>query len=293
MLKRLTVSILSLIMLFGISLIFSQENIKPFVFTAIPDQDPVRLQKRFGKVAQYLSDTLGVEVKYLPVESYSDTVEAFKNNKVQLAWFGGFTGVQARIADPGAKAIAQGEEDQNFTSYFIANKSTGLKPSEDFPRGIEGMTFTFGSEHSTSGRLMPEYFIRKAFGKSPADVFSHVGFGGHHSNTLDHVQSGKYQVGALNHKVWENEKKAGKVDESKVQVIWKTPGYPDYNWTIRGDVDDTWGDGFTDKVQQAILNMRDPKLLAAFPRKEFIKADNSMYQPIVEIAHEIGLLNNE
>ncbi|WP_445354279.1 putative selenate ABC transporter substrate-binding protein [Microbulbifer sp. EKSA008] len=293
MLKRLTVSILTLIILCGVPFVSSQENPKPFVFTAIPDQDPELLQKRFGKVAQYLSDALGVEVKYLPVKSYSDTVEAFKNNKVQLAWFGGFTGVQARIAEPGAKAIAQGEGDQNFTSYFIANRSTGLTPSKEFPRGIEGMSFAFGSEHSTSGRLMPEYFIRKALGKPPAEVFSRVGFGGDHSNTLDLVQSGKYQVGALNHKVWENEKKTGKVDESKVQVIWKTPGYPDYNWTIRGDVDETWGNGFLDKVQQAILNMRDPKLLAAFPRKGFIKADNSMYQPIVETAHEIGLLNNE
>ncbi|WNZ54279.1 PhnD/SsuA/transferrin family substrate-binding protein [Microbulbifer sp. MKSA007] len=133
MLKRLTVLILSLVILCGVPFVSSQENPKPFVFTAIPDQDPERLQKRFGKVAKYLSDALGVEVKYLPVKSYSDTVEAFKNNKVQLAWFGGFTGVQARIAEPGAKAIAQGEGDQNFTSYFIANKSTGLTPSKEFP----------------------------------------------------------------------------------------------------------------------------------------------------------------
>ncbi|WP_226649244.1 putative selenate ABC transporter substrate-binding protein [Microbulbifer variabilis] len=290
MLKRSFMFVLALILFVGVSFILAIEKSKPFVFTAIPDQNTARLQKRFDKVAQYLTNALGIEVKYLPVKSYSAAVTAFENNEVQLAWFGGLSGVQARFAEPGAQAIAQGEEDADFTTYFIANTSTGLTLSQDFPKDIEGMTFAFGSKDSTSGRLMPEFFVRSAFGKPPRDVFRHVGFSGDHSTTLDLVQSGRYQVGAVNYKVWENEKKAGKVDETKVRIIWKTPGYPNYNWTIRGDVNETWGDGFQDKVQQALLNMRDPKLLALFPRKRFIKADNAMYQPILDTAIEIGIL---
>ncbi len=270
--------------------VLAQGPSKVFTFTAIPDQDTTRLQQRFGKVAEYLSGTLGIPVNYVPVKSYSASVAAFKNNEVQLAWFGGLSGVQARFSAPGARAIAQGEEDPNFVTYFIAHSSAGLKPSETFPHGIEGMTFTFGSKGSTSGRLMPEFFIRSALGKAPRKVFKRVGYSGDHSKTLALVQSGSYQVGALNYKVWENEVKAGKVAESKVQVIWRTPGYPDYNWTIRGDVDQTWGDGFGDKVQQVLLNMNDPELLASFPRKRFIQADNSMYQPILDTAREIGIL---
>ncbi|WP_444922500.1 putative selenate ABC transporter substrate-binding protein [Microbulbifer sp. CnH-101-G] len=292
MLKRSFILVLCLSMFVGVSIILALEKSKPFVFTAIPDQDTTRLQKRFDKFAAYLSDTLGVEVKYLPVKSYSDAVTAFEKNEVQLAWFGGLSGVQARLAEPGAQAIAQGEEDADFSTYFIASTTTGLTLSQEFPKDIEGMTFTFGSKDSTSGRLMPEFFIRSAFGRSPGEVFRRVGFSGDHSSTLDLVQSSKYQVGAVNYKVWESEKKAGKVDESKVQIIWKTPGYPNYNWTIRGDVDETWGEGFQDKVQQALLNMHDPKLLASFPRKRFIKADNAMYQPILDTAREIGLLKN-
>ncbi|ETX04311.1 putative selenate ABC transporter substrate-binding protein [Candidatus Entotheonella palauensis] len=290
MLKRLMILALSLAVICGASSVLAQEKPKTFTFTAIPDQDTTRLQKRFGKVAQYLSDTLGIEVNYIPVKSYSASVAAFKNNEVQLAWFGGLSGVQARLAVPGAAAIAQGEEDPDFVTYFIAHSSTGLTPSAGFPHGIEGMTFTFGSKGSTSGRLMPEFFIRAALGKAPRDVFRRVGFSGDHSKTLALVQSGSYQAGALNYKVWENEVKAGKVDESKVQVIWRTPGYPDYNWTIRGDVDKTWGAGFIGKVQQALLEMKDPELLASFPRKRFIKADNSMYQPILDTARDIGIL---
>ena len=207
----------------------------PFRFTAIPDENTARLQERFDKVASYLSNELGVDVEYIPVKSYSASVAAFKNDQVQLAWFGGLSGVKARRAVNGSIAIAQGEEDRQFITYFIARTSTGIKPSKNFPADIKGRTFTFGSKGSTSGRLMPEYFIRRHFNNTPRKVFKRVGFSGDHSKTIALVQSGSYEVGALNYKVWENEMKAGNIDPKKVRIIWKTPAYPDYNWTIRGD----------------------------------------------------------
>lgn len=255
-----------------------------FVFTAIPDQDETRLVERFSRFATYLEGKLGVPVKYVPVKSYPAAVTAFTNNDVQLAWFGGFTGFQARRAVPGAEAIVQGAEDVNFKSYFIANAETGLKPSKDFPAGIAGKTFTFGSRASTSGRVMPEYFIRQNLGKGPDDVFSRVGFSGDHSRTLQLVQSGAYQVGAMDYTVYETEKKAGKVDESKVSVIWETPTYPDYQFTIRGDVEKTFGAGFKEKVTQAILSLEDKEILGFFARSKFIPASNAEYKPIEDVA---------
>ena len=262
-----------------------------FVFTAIPDQDEAQLMKRFGKVATYLTKELGVETKYVPVKSYAAAVTAFRNDQVQLAWFGGLSGVRARLLVDGSEAIAQGVEDPNFETYFIAHESTGLKPSEEFPKEIVGKTFTFGSKGSTSGRLMPEYHIRQNFGKAPDEVFSKVGFSGNHSKTVALVQSGAYQVGATNFKVWKRELAEGKIDPNKLSVIWKTPGYPDYQWTIRGDVDQRWGAGFKEKVRQALLNMDDPDLLASFPRKGFIPASNADFQPILDTARELKLVD--
>jgi phosphonate transport system substrate-binding protein len=258
-------------------------------FTAIPDQDTARLQQRFGKIADYLTEKLGFKVTYVPVKSYGASVQAFKNNEVQLAWFGGLSGVQARLAVPGSQAIAQGIEDEHFVSYFIAHHSTGLVKGAKFPQAIAGKTFTFGSKGSTSGRLMPEYFIRKHLGKSPKDVLSRVGFSGDHSKTIALVQAGSYEVGAVNFKVWEKEAGAGKVDTSKVSVIWQTPEYPDYNWTVRGDVDSVYGIGTIAKIQQALVGITDPALLEAFPRKKFIQADNSMYEPILSTGKAIGI----
>ena len=263
-----------------------------FVFTAIPDQDESQLEKRFGVVALYLEEQLGVPVKYVPVKSYAAAVTAFRNNDVQMAWFGGLSGVQARRLVPGSQAIAQGLEDPDFKSYFIANTSTGLSPSETLTDAfVEQTSFTFGSKGSTSGRLMPEFYLREAFNESPDQLFEKVGFSGDHSATIALVQSGAYATGAVNYKVWERELEEGKIDTDKVQVIWETPGYPDYHWTVRGDLNDKFGDGFTQRVTDALLAIDDPVLLNAFPREKFIPASNDDFAPIEDTAEAIGLLD--
>lgn len=265
-----------------------------FVFTAIPDEDETKLVERFKGVADYLSQELDVEVRYIPVKSYAAAVSAFRNNQVQLAWFGGLSGVQARRLVPGSEAIAQGVEDEAFQTYFIANTSTGIEPASELSaleEDLKDKTFTFGSKGSTSGRLMPEFYIRDVFGAQPEDFFSRVGFSGNHTRTLRLVEAGTYQVGALNFQVWEKELADGNIDTDAVQVIWETPPYPDYQWTIRGDVDERFGDGFKARVTEALLNLDDQALLESFPRSGFIPASNDDYEPIRKTAEEIGILD--
>jgi phosphonate transport system substrate-binding protein len=263
-----------------------------FVFTAIPDQDETRLVERFTRVAEYLQGKLGVPVRYLPVKSYPAAVTAFTNGQVQLAWFGGFTGVQARRQVPDSQAIAQGAEDVAFRSFFIANTRTGLAPSKEFPKAIAGKSFTFGSRASTSGRLMPEYFIRQAFDRrGPDEIFARVGFSGDHSRTVQLVQSGAYEVGVLDFTVWELERKAGKIDPALVVVIWESPTFPDYQWTLRGGVERIYGEGFKEKLAAALLAIDDPAILRQFARSKFIPARNSDYAPIEEVGKATNLLN--
>ncbi len=275
----------------ALSVLAATASADPFVFTAIPDQDETQLIERFGAVEDYLEEQLGVEVRYVPVKSYAAAVSAFRNNQVQLAWFGGLSGVQARRLVPDSEAIAQGEEDPEFQSYLIANTSTGLEPMDELTDDLKGMTFTFGAKGSTSGRLMPEFFLREAYDAAPDEVFSRVGFSDNHTRTVRLVEAGTYQVGAVNYKVWEAGVEDGSINTENVQVIWKTPPYPDYQWTIRGDVDKRFGEGFTDKVTQALLDMDDPELLKRFPRSGFIPASNDDYAPIEETAEKLGLLN--
>lgn len=281
--------------LLSFTLIFTSLNAystdRALIFSAIPDQNQSQLTSRFNKIANYLSTALHVPVKYVPVKSYAAAITAFRNNQVQLAWFGGLSGVRARSLVADSEAIAQGAEDTQFETYFIAHHSTKLKLSTELPADIADMNFTFGSKGSTSGRLMPEFYIREHFNKSPTDLFSRVGFSGNHSRTIALVQTGAYQLGAVNYKVWQQQLKEGKIDNSKVSVIWKTPPYPDYQWSVRGDVDNIWGKGFKNRIKQALLNMKDPKLLEAFPRSAFISAKNDDYLPILKTAKKIGLID--
>ena len=260
-------------------------------FTAIPDQDETRLVERFGRVATYLQSKLGIPVSYVPVKSYPAAVTAFTNDQVQLAWFGGFTGVQARRAVPGSDAIAQGREDTKFKSFFIVNKRTGIEPAAGFPRTIAGRSFTFGARASTSGRVMPEFYIRQAFNMAPEQVFSRVGFSGDHTRTVQLVQSGAFEVGVLDYTVFELEVKAGRVDPSQVAVVWETPTFPDYNWTLRAGADATFGAGFKARLQAALVACEDRAILDQFGRTGFIAASNGDYAPVEQVALATDLLN--
>jgi len=200
--------------------------------------------------------------------------------------------VQARRQVPDSEAIAQGAEDLAFKSFFIANVRTGLKPSSGFPKDIAGKSFTFGSRASTSGRLMPEYFIRQQFGgRSPDEVFSRVGFSGDHSRTIQLVQSGAFELGVVDYSVWELDSKAGKIEPSQVSVIWESPTFPDYQWTVRGDVEKTYGTGFKQRLQDALLAVNDPTILSQFARTKFVPAKNSDYRPIEEVGQATNLLD--
>ncbi len=266
---------------------------KTLRFAAIPDQNATELEEKYGRVADYLSDELGVNVEFVPTSDYTASVEAFKNGDVQLAWFGGLTGVRARAAVSGAKAIAQGKVDPTFKSYFVANASTGIAPSSEFPMGLKGKTFAFGSESSTSGRLMPEYYVREETGMAPADFFAgeQMNFSGDHSKTALLVQDGTYDAGVLNYKVYDSMVADGKIDPAVCVKVWETPPYPDYNWTAHPSLDEDFGAGFTERLQAALVAMTDPALLKAVQRDEgIIKASNADFAPLEGLARELDLM---
>ena len=260
-------------------------------FSAIPDQNSTELQEKFQPLASHLTAALGVVVEYVPARDYQAAVEMFKNGDAPLAWFGGLTGVQARSAVTGARAIAQGQTDPRFYSYFIAHRDTGLARSSDFPFGIEGRRFTFGSRSSTSGRLMPEFFIRERTSRSAEELFDGlVGFSGSHDRTIELVESGQYDIGVVNYQVYDQRVAEGRVDPDVVRIIWKTPVYSDYNWTAHPILDELFGEGFIDRLQQVLVAIDDPTLLSALPRRRLIDASNEEFENIRVVAETLDML---
>ena len=264
---------------------------KTLRFTAIPDQNTTELSEKFAPLALYLSRELGITVSYVPARDYQASVEMFRNGDVHLGWFGGLTGVQAREAVSGAKAIAQGASDPAYFTYFIAHPSANLEANDHFPKNINELRFTFGSESSTSGRLMPEFFIRKHTGKEPMKLFTKpIGFSGSHDKTAALVESGQYQLGAINYKVYEQRVAAGLTDPELAKVVWRTPSFSDYNWTAHPDLEEKFGEGFTSKLQSVLIGVEDPNVLSALPRDRLIPASNAEYDGIRQIAKQLGMI---
>jgi len=202
-----------------------------FRLTAIPDESPTELARKAAPLVKYLEGTLGMKVEYTPVTDYAAAVEALVNKKVDMAWFGGFTFVQANVRS-GGKIIplVQREEDEKFRSVFISS-DPAVKTLAD----LKGKDVSFGSQSSTSGHLMPRSFLLQA-NINPEKDFGRVAYSGAHDATIAAVASGKVQGGALNISVWEKFVADKKVDTDKVRVIYTTPPYYDYNWSVHADM---------------------------------------------------------
>jgi phosphonate transport system substrate-binding protein len=202
-----------------------------FRITAIPDESPTELARKAAPLIKYLEAKLGMKVEYTPVTDYAASVEALVNKKVDMAWFGGFTFVQANVRSGGKVIpIVQREEDEKFRSVFITSEP-GIRSLAD----LKGKDVSFGSQSSTSGHLMPRSYLLNA-GIVPDKDFRRVAFSGAHDATIAAVASGKVQAGALNISVWEKFVADKKVDPTKVRVFYTTPPYYDYNWSVHADM---------------------------------------------------------
>lgn len=265
---------------------------------AIPDQEPERLQRTYELLSDYLEAEIpGLEVEYVPVSEYTGAVTGFSVGDLDAVWFGGLTGVQARLEVDGASAILQRDIDEEFTSVFIARVDSGIEPISgvDGLSALAGRSFTFGSESSTSGRLMPQSFLTQA-GLDPGEDFAgQPGFSGSHDATIEVVEAGSFEVGALNSQVWDARVAEGTVDTSEVIEIFRTPTYFDYHWVAQPDLDDRFGDGFTEEFAQALmaLDASDPEhaaILELFGAGSFIETDNQNYEAIESVGRETGLI---
>lgn len=257
-----------------------------FRVTAIPDESPTELARKAGPLLKYLEKTLGMKVEFTPVTDYAASVEALANKQVDLAWYGGFTFVQANVRS-GGKAIplVQREEDEKFRSVFITS-DPAIKTLAD----LKGKTVSFGSQSSTSGHLMPRSFLLQA-NIDPDKDFKRVAFSGAHDATIAAVVAGKVDAGALNISVWEKFVAEGKVDTSKVRVFFTTPGFFDYNWTVHADMPVAQREKLTKAFLALDRNTPEGKEILELQRAtRFIptKADN--YKGIEQAARSAGLL---
>ncbi len=266
--------------------VFAEKSLKELRVSAIPDENPQELLRIFTPFVNYLSKELGLPVKFFPVVDYAATVEVLAAGRLDLVWYGGFTSVQAARRARGARRLVMRREDAKFTSKFITRKGTGIRSLKD----LKGKTFSFGSVSSTSGHLMPRYFLLQT-GIIPEKHFSKFGFSGAHDATVAWIEAGRVDAGAVNFLVWDKLVKNKKVDTSKVSIFWTTPPYVDYVWMVRGGLEK----GLVERISKAFLkldykNPEHKRLLDLNRTRGYIPAKDSDWDGIEEAAIAAGLL---
>ena len=254
--------------------------------SAIPDEAPTQLQRKFAPLGKYLEKATGMKVEFTPVTDYAATVEGLAAGKLDMVWYGGFTFVQAHIRTKGtAIPLVQREEDEKFRSVFITRTGSGIAKLGD----LKGKNFAFGSVSSTSGHLMPRSFMLKE-GLNP-DKDMRIAFSGAHDATALQVAGGKVEAGALNISVWEKLVEEKRIDPKQVRVFYTTPPYYDYNWTVRGDLDKS----VVDNIRKAFLaldakNPEHAEILKLQRATRFVPTKVDNYKSIEQAARSAGLL---
>jgi phosphonate transport system substrate-binding protein len=255
--------------------------------SAIPDEAPTELQRKFQPLGEYLQKETGMKVEFIPVTDYAAVVEALATKKLDMAWLGGFTFIQAKLRTNGtAIPIVQRAEDERFISRFIVPANSPAKTLAD----LKGKTFAFGPASSTSGHLMPRHFLLQA-GINPDKDFKRVAYSGAHDATVAFVAAGKTDAGVLNASVWDKLVENKDPNAMKVRVLATTPPYYDYNWTVRGDLDP----GLVKKLTDAFLklepsNPAQKQIMALQRASKFIPTKASNYDGIESAARSAGLI---
>ena len=255
--------------------------------TAIPDESPTELTRKFAPLGKYLEARLGMKVEWTPVTDYAAAVETLVNKKVDLAWFGGFTFVQSSVRSGGKTIpLVQREEDTAFKSVFITASDSGITKLED----LKGKTLSFGAQASTSGHLMPRNYLLAAKVDPDTDL-KRVSFSGAHDATIAAVASGKVDAGALNISVWNKFVEDKKVDPAAVKVFYTTPAYYDYNWTVHADMPAA----LREKIAKAFLDLNPntpegAEILKLQRAAKFVPTQAENYSGIRAAAENAGLL---
>jgi len=254
--------------------------------SAIPDENPTELQRKFKPLGDYLAKATGLKVEFTPVTDYPASVEGLITNKLDMVWFGGFTFVQAYDRSKGQVVpLVQRDIDEVFRSVFVTTDKSITKLED-----LKGKTLSFGSESSTSGHLMPRSFMLAAKVDPDTDL-KRIAYSGAHDATVAAVAGGKVDAGALNISVWEKLVAANKVDPAVVRVFYTTPSYYDYNWTVRSDMSPALKKKITDAFLALSLdNPEHKEILALQKAGKFIPTKPANYKSIEAAARNAKLL---
>lgn len=253
----------------------------------LPDQQQQTSRSRFEPLIEYLSRQTGIRIELLVAEDYVDLVNKFKNDELDLALFGGFSFLLAN-ENQQAEPLVMRDIDRHFTSYFISQAGVDASNVIDFQK----KRFAFGSRYSTSGHLMPRYFLMRR-NIIPEEFFSEVIYSGQHDATIKLIDEGKADLGVANGVIVDQMYQSGKIDESRIKILSKTPLYSDYVWVTQSKLPESIKDRLLDAfLSLSFENPEHRKIFDSVGGKAYYPASIVDYIALEAIARQLQLLNS-
>lgn len=250
----------------------------------IPNQSPDQLKAKYEPFKNYLQDKLGMEVELFVANNYAGVVEAMASGKLDMAYFGGLTYVQAKQRGKIHPIVTEIDSETKSTKYYsliITSADSKVKSLAE----LKGKTFAFGDVSSTSGSLYPRIMLDQAGLKIPDD-FANVLYTGKHDATALAVENGKVDAGGLEGRILNKLIADGKVDKSKIRILAKSDFIEGYPWVVLDSMDKD----LENKIIDAFLTMTDKELLKLMKAEGFAKVTDEDYKYIEEQAARLGLL---
>ena len=278
---------LLLILLFSLFVACSDENNKPTIrVSLLPDTSKEQLISRYVPLLDYITEKTGTHFELVLVDSYKDLYNKFKNKEVDLAYFGGYTYVKARLTSQAEPLIFR-DTDERFYSVILVKKNNPAKTLHD----LKNTDFSFGSKLSTSGHLMPRYFFSKQK-IEPESFFKNIIYSGAHDKTAQLVNSNKVTAGVANAEIVKRMFNDGRLNKKSVRILWTSPPYPDYVWAIQPYIPNST----KNDIREAFLslnqeNKKHAELLAKVGAKHFLPATHENFAILEDTIKKLDLVN--
>ncbi|MDR2443526.1 MAG: phosphonate ABC transporter substrate-binding protein [Deltaproteobacteria bacterium] len=273
-------------------------------FGIISTESSQNLRVMWDPFLKDLTERTGLNIKAFFATDYAGIIEAMRFNKVQLAWYGNKAAMEAVDRAEGEvfmQTLAADGSD-GYYSHIIANTSSPLNSIEDMFKAAANLSFGNGDPNSTSGFLVPGYYVFALNSKDPKTIFKRTLNSNHESNALS-VANNQLDVATCNSESLARLEITFPDKRKLIKVIWTSPLIPSDPLVRRKDLDSAT----KKKIDDFLLSYgqtgdaREVEILKNLQWKGFKVSNNDQLDPIRQLElfkekknlEDRGNLNND
>ncbi len=213
------------------------QELKEINFGIISTESSSNLKQSWSPILEDMAKQTGLKVNAFFAPDYAGIIEGMRFNKVQVAWFGNKSAIEAVDRASGEVFAQQVNADgtQGYYSHLIVNSDSPLKTLEDVLKGARTLSFGNGDPNSTSEFLVPSYYVFALNNVDPKQAFKIVRAANHETNALA-VANKQVDVATNNSESLDRIHERFPERRKAIRVVWTSPLIPSDPLVMRKDL---------------------------------------------------------